>query len=286
MKPRVPEAERLEENYLQRLKNTLANRDTVLANEIMQGIRDHIEEAVNESLNEEISSAQMANILEKLGAPETYINDYSASGSGAQADVKKEDPGIYSEIFNKLWIACFIGVLGLYVPVINIYFCTIIYLVLIILIFRTYSSNNKERTKSIIKLSIVQIILLTIYSITSILGLHFINIFLDTVVFVITMTINWKIFGEMSAALRILKNQSGAEYVEGARIKYIIFSIIAYMGFIFVGVLLAYSGQFYGRHDIVKFALFEPLITLPIGWLIGWLFLLRPISRAKQSIKL
>ena len=37
MKPRVPEAERLEENYLQRLKNTLANRDTVLANEIMQG---------------------------------------------------------------------------------------------------------------------------------------------------------------------------------------------------------------------------------------------------------
>ena len=86
MKSRDSEAARLEEDYLQRIRAALAGRDDSEVDEVIASVREHIEEDAAEVLSDEISLVQMANILERLGPPEAYIDDPSRqSGQGAPA---------------------------------------------------------------------------------------------------------------------------------------------------------------------------------------------------------
>lgn len=85
MKPRNAEAARLEGDYMTRLDAALSGRDTADAAEIAQSIKEHVEEAAAEHDGEEVTRVQMANILERLGPPESYAMGDAMISPGVSA---------------------------------------------------------------------------------------------------------------------------------------------------------------------------------------------------------
>lgn len=85
MKPRDAEAARLETDYLKRVRAALAGRDASEIDEIIQSLKEHIEEELSEALDGEVGLTQMANVLEHLGPPEAY-------GQAEQSEEPQEKP--------------------------------------------------------------------------------------------------------------------------------------------------------------------------------------------------
>lgn len=83
MKPRQPEASRLEADYLSRIGNALTGQDKSEIEEVMQSVREHIEEELSETPGKEVSLVHMANVLERLGPPEDYAWGNSATEGDA-----------------------------------------------------------------------------------------------------------------------------------------------------------------------------------------------------------
>ncbi len=75
MKPRNTEAARLQADYLARVKTALAGGETSEVDEIIQSVREHIEEELSQIAEEQISLVPMANVIERLGPPETYAQE-------------------------------------------------------------------------------------------------------------------------------------------------------------------------------------------------------------------
>ena len=80
MKARSAEAARLEADYLARVKAAIAGRDPSEVDEIIESLREHVEEELSETADDEVTLVQMANVLERLGLPETYVQE----GGGMQ----------------------------------------------------------------------------------------------------------------------------------------------------------------------------------------------------------
>ncbi len=89
MKPRSSEAARLEADYLARVRSVLALRDPSEVEEVIESLREHIEEEFLVLADDEISLVQMANVLERLGPPEVYVSD--------ESDVSEKGPSVSEE---------------------------------------------------------------------------------------------------------------------------------------------------------------------------------------------
>lgn len=77
MKSRTGEAQHLEADYLARLRQQLASLPTEEVNEIILNVQQHIEEALAELDDEPITLAQMAQVLQTLGPPDSYSETIS-----------------------------------------------------------------------------------------------------------------------------------------------------------------------------------------------------------------
>ena len=85
MKPRTPEAARLEADYLDRVRQALGSRSN--AAEIVQSVVEHIEEAASEFKGLEVTLVQMAQVVERLGLPRPSRRDRSRRrGKGRRGD--------------------------------------------------------------------------------------------------------------------------------------------------------------------------------------------------------
>jgi HAAS len=82
MKPRSSEAARLEADYLARVRSVLAGRDRSEVEEVIESLREHIEEELSSMAAAEVSLVQMANVLERLGPPELFVSEEASSASG------------------------------------------------------------------------------------------------------------------------------------------------------------------------------------------------------------
>ena len=92
MKSRSVEAARLETDYLARVKTAIAGREASEVDEIIQSLREHIEEELSEKPDKQISLVQMANVLEQLGPPENYAQEEGAAATTTIAsDLKAEE---------------------------------------------------------------------------------------------------------------------------------------------------------------------------------------------------
>jgi uncharacterized membrane protein len=90
MKPRNTEAARLEFDYVRRIGDALTGQDKSEIDEVIQSVKEHIEEELSEASGEEVSLVQMANVLERLGPPEDYVWGNSATDEDAVHDPNAE----------------------------------------------------------------------------------------------------------------------------------------------------------------------------------------------------
>jgi hypothetical protein len=87
MKRRDADAARLEADYIARVRAALADREASEVDEIVQSVREHIEEELSQTPDGEGSAFQMSNVLEQLGAPEAYSESKTV---GAKATDRAE----------------------------------------------------------------------------------------------------------------------------------------------------------------------------------------------------
>ena len=62
------------DNYLQRMRNELRGTRSVVADEVEQGVREHIEIALAEA-NKPIGATEVMGVLDRLGPPERWLAD-------------------------------------------------------------------------------------------------------------------------------------------------------------------------------------------------------------------
>ena len=87
MKQKTQEAIRIESDYLDHVRNALSNLPSVEIEEIIQDVHSHIADAMAEIPDEEISMAQMASILETIGAPESFAEKNTSESNGVPANI-------------------------------------------------------------------------------------------------------------------------------------------------------------------------------------------------------
>jgi len=145
MIPRSSEAARLEADYLARLRTTLVGRPPAEIADIVQGVQEHIEDALAEFGGGEVTLVQMARVIERLGSPEAYARDSSTTSREAEPRVPAvpvsspagatigERKG-FAALLDKMWWAYLVGVIGLYVPVIDFFFCDIVSAVILAIV--------------------------------------------------------------------------------------------------------------------------------------------------------
>jgi len=151
MKPRKEEALRLEQSYLERLRVTLDKGDPLDADEIWQNVASHIEEAINEFETSEVTLVQMAEVLERLGPPEalgTEENSHQQEDKGSSrpdtTPLPETDHSSFIEFIDKIWIGYLVGVIGLFIPIIDFNFCEMISLLSKIIFKKPYEKTSES----------------------------------------------------------------------------------------------------------------------------------------------
>lgn len=90
MKTRTSEAGRLEQEYLQRVREALVRWDAGDIDEVIDSVRDHIEEELAGFAGAEVTLVQMASVLERLGPPRAYAEQLGDAVPSAEV---VEGPG-------------------------------------------------------------------------------------------------------------------------------------------------------------------------------------------------
>jgi len=89
MRPRGAEVLRLQEDYLARLRRTLTGEDGARAAEIERSVEEHIDEALAEFGSGDVTPAQMANVLDRLGPPEAWARESERPAARATVDASQ-----------------------------------------------------------------------------------------------------------------------------------------------------------------------------------------------------
>ncbi len=108
MKRKNHEAQKLELDYLSRLREALTGIPDKDVDEIIQEVHRHIEDAVSELPEEEVTLSQMAGVLEILGPPESFA-EKSYTEDAAQLAVTPT--GFFGKIPRKITAAAVIVII-------------------------------------------------------------------------------------------------------------------------------------------------------------------------------
>jgi len=299
MKPRNEEAARLEKDYLDRLRGILA--DHPHAGGIVESVAEHIEEAAGEISSPEISLVQMAQILERLGPPESFVppdqrsplEEESGAGS-APAPVRN---GLVSEaavLLDRIWLGNLVGVVGLFVPLVDLLICELISCVMLALAFGRWAYDRPASFRTLgslcwwccgVTLLLCPLGLLSLaVPVTGILSLPIgiAHLILALVIYWKTMTGTADLVSEAGAldlSKYLLKMRDIYIWVSIALVVVII--AVAFV----VGVLIGLSSGGQGRKEGMIVELITPVCMLPIGWVLGWFFILRPLDMARRYLR-
>lgn len=300
MKSRSAEAAHLESSYLNRVKDSLQSQSPSEVEEIIESLQEHIEEELAEVSNEPVGLVDMANVLEQLGPPETYSQEFEASppsaapaspetteaepSAGQQATIPPAfpDKGNFVDLLDKIWVGYLIFVIGLYVPIIEFQVCSLIAfsILALVLIRNEIDPELKPAGKA---LGINAIILL-VTPIITLIGLAAPPVMLLAFPFlcgqiVCELFAYWRIMRRTGSYLEAAGRSREAERVLSARIGYTVYFFITCAAAIIVGAAIGIEG---GR---VTEYWFVGLIFLPFHWFFGWLFILRPLTMARRALR-
>jgi len=118
MKIRTADAQRLEGQYIEQVKAALAGRGASEVAEIMQSVREHIDDALADAPGEEVSAVAMANVLERLGPPETFAIEDEGPDAAQPAILPAAPPPI-APVRPRLSGLAVAGALGLPVAILS-----------------------------------------------------------------------------------------------------------------------------------------------------------------------
>lgn len=291
MKKRNPEAARLEGDYLLRVQSALVGHAN--AGSILENAREHIEEGGSEFSADEISLVQMARILEQLGPPEAFVPEGKApEPQGVPNNMKAQAlqwEKFKDEIrfFDRLWIAAFIGAVGLYVPIVNLHVCDLIYFAMIAVIFSGRKYPESYRNCSPLGwwcfgLSLA-LFPLGLFSL-AVPGVAILSLPMGIALGVLNLFLYWRVMTGMAELVEEVGEVKLCEWTCRRRnagiAAGIVFSVLAFLIGIVIGLSVGNN-----KKDHLWAELIMPLFVIPSGWILGWYFLLRPISRAKEVFR-
>lgn len=291
-KPRSIEATRLEGDYLARLRSALRYVSESEATEIHDNVTEHIRAAVDELHSDEVSLSQMAAILEELGSPESLIVEPDEIETpvpdlfDSPADEPEIPPVPVSasasgavEFLDRLFAGYLIAIAGLYVPFIDLYLCSIIGYGVIFLALKKAPTPEIAAGSPwalVALISIFSICPITLLSYASdAFGLLGLPAFLGLIVSDIILF--WILFGGMADWIERRGLSELATKTRNLRMIYLVTSLLVAVVLLPVGMIAAVENN--GNVPVVVgFAL------LPVGWVVGWFLVLRPIRRIRQAI--
>lgn len=267
MKPRTPEAERLEADYLARIRTALGEK----GDEICRSVREHIEEAVSEFKGEEVTLVQMAQVIERLGPPEAYRE--SATGRAAG------DPQAAVRLLDKLWVASLIKTIGLYIPIIDFYFCSLIGNVMMASVLK---GELSPELRSVRRYAWVTAGLIVVAAPAALLSLYqplagLLMLPVGIGLTVVPLMLYWNLIAAVASMAPTI-----APSLLGARRTYVGINIVLFALALVAGVVIAVVEQNPNSKNALTAAV--GLALLPLGWILGTIFVLKPISRARQAL--
>ena len=296
MKPRNAEATRLQEDYLNRLRAILG--DHPHATGIVESVTEHIEEAAGEISSPEISLVQMAEILERLGTPESFVPPEQRNPVPEEVGAAPVRSGLMDDAANllhRVWWGYLVGVVGLYVPFIGLHICQIISCVMLALAFGSWGYDRPAGFRSLSILNwvcgVVVLLLCPLAVLTLVVPpLGILGLPVAIAYFVLNLVIYWKTMTGTADLVREDGAEELSRHLLRTRNTYIwievAFFILTFVIALVLGVILALA---LGARDAQQAAaitdLALPVCVLPIGWLLGWFFVLRPLGMAREYLR-
>lgn len=291
MKPRTPEAARLEADYLVRVRQALGSRPD--AAEIVQSVVEHVEEAVAEFKGLEVTLVQMAQVVERLGPPEAFAEGAEAppregtSGGGQTPELRQRSV----MLLDRIWVACLVSTVGLFIPVIDLYLCTLVGNGMLAHALRRREGLPDE-FQTLGRLCKIVVIVGLIHVPLAVLALAqplagFLVLPTGIALMVVPLMVYWKLMGGISSMLSTARQERLASATLDTRRVCITIEIVLMVITVAVGTIIALAdGRTSGRarmeQELTGAAV--GLLTLPVHWILSYFFLLRPISRARKAL--
>lgn len=279
IRPRHPEAERLERDYLERARRALASHPDGAA--ILEELRQHIEGAAAE-LPGPVGLAAMAAILERLGPPEAVAPEAAPAPVPPRPASATRPPAEEADWVERLRLACLVGVVGLYVPLIELHVCALISLALIAVAVQAAPARAAALRSAALPawwafaLCLAMAPIAALEWLTPAAGL--IGMPVGTAYLVLHLIVFWRLMGSVAELTAGLDGDRVRSRLQTARVLYLITTLIAVVvGGTIVGLLVGGSGP--------AAASLASLLFLPIGWLIGWRLVLRPLAAARDALR-
>lgn len=275
MKPRTAEAERLEADYLARVRATLG--ESADAGEICRSVREHIEEAVAEFKDLEVSLVQMARVIERLGPPDSYRESTPEKprDGGSEAAIR---------LLDKLWVASLIKTVGLYVPIIDFYFCALIGNIMMVHALRDElrpelrSARGFALMSALLTVVVVPATILTLYQ--PLAGILQFPLAIGLII--VPLLLYWNLMGGIASLLRTAGADDVATSILDSRRTYLAIQIVLFAVALIAGVVIASAHLDPKSQKLVTAGI--GLALLPLSWVIGTFFLLKPIDRARRAL--
>jgi hypothetical protein len=253
---------------------------------------------------------QMAQILERLGPPEAvaaqagapapgsapagaappigFPDAVSRAANAAEDAVRPpRDLGAEARFLDRVWIACFVGVLGLYVPIVDLFLCNMVSMVLLASAFGSSARSFPEAYRGIRTLAWWSFALIALLFPVGLLSLvapsvSILGMMIGIGDLVLSLLVYWKLMTGTADWVQHVEGGALSEWILTVRQYYLIANIGLLLVAILVGVLLGVS-----LHPKVRIVtdLIMPIFILPLGWGIGYFYLPRPIARARDALR-
>lgn len=293
-KPRSPEAARLERDYLERLHQVLGRVPEAEAEEIEENVGDHIHAAIAELDTDEVGLAQLAAVLEELGSPEslflepTEAESKIPSSTPAVADSFDSIQGVEDdskastgerEFLDRLFAGFLIVTVGLFIPVIEFYFCAIIGYAVLWRILRkapTPEIVDGNRWAAFSMLAAIAVFPAALLAIED-RDLAILSLPVGLAWAVFDIILYWMVFGGLSNWIEGKGLIALARKTRNLRLIYILTSLVFFMVMFLVGFL---AGNRIDAWAIMMIG----IASLPIGWVIGWFLILKPILLIRKNL--
>lgn len=281
MKTRSAEAARLEKDYLGRVRSALAGRDPAEIEDVLFSLHEHIEEELAQDRDEEVRLSRMAAVLERLGPPESYAPETPERPTAPSAPPPSDARG-FAELLDRVWVAYFIAILGIYVPIIDVQLCGIVGgVVLAVVLLRTGNPELRSAGR-LAAADVVLLLALGALGLATLAVRELALLALPVLVVHLACAIlaYWKLMGATADTVLSAGHLRLGEALRRIRRGYVVYCVISFAVLLALGVVLGLVLDFRRGNPVW----WVGYLFLPVGWFFGYHLVLSPLSSARAAL--